>query len=272
MTPPMSRRVRSADGTGLAVYESGTGPLVVAIHGYPDNHSVWDGVVAELSRDFRVVTYDVRGSGASDVPESVRAYRISHLIDDLVAVVDSATGGGPVHLVGHDWGSVQAWPALTDPRLTGRVSGFTSISGPSLDHAALWLRGSGSEPRARLRQLAHSYYTLLFQIPGLPEIAIRRGVLDRAIGPRSRSDAVNGLNLYRANMFERMRRPRPAPVEIPVTVIAPDADPFVTPDLATQAPAPYVRDLTTHVVPGGHWIVTEQPAAVAGYIRAAAAR
>ena len=36
----------------LAVYESGdpTAPTVVAVHGYPDNHTVWDGVAALLAR------------------------------------------------------------------------------------------------------------------------------------------------------------------------------------------------------------------------------
>src|SRR6476469_8100867 len=128
----MTTRARSADGTTLAVYESGTedGPVVVAVHGYPDDHTVWDGVVAALADTFRVVTYDVRGAGASDVPASRAGYRMPHLVDDLFAVLDHV--GEPVHLLGHDWGSIQCWPALTDPRARGRISGFTSISGPSL--------------------------------------------------------------------------------------------------------------------------------------------
>jgi pimeloyl-ACP methyl ester carboxylesterase len=267
-----TRRVTSADGTQLAVYEAGSGPLVVAVHGYPDNHSVWDALAAELGVEFRVITYDVRGAGASAVPGSVRGYRIPHLVDDLVAVIDAVGAGQSVHLVGHDWGSVQTWPALTDPRLDGRITGFTSISGPSLDHAAAWLRNIRHDPRARLAQLAHSYYTLLFQIPRLPEAAINRGVLDRAVGRRDRSDAINGLNLYRANMFDRLRRPRPAMIDVPVTVIAPQDDPFVTPRFAAEAPAPFVRDLSTQVVPGGHWIVAKQPAAVAEQVRSSLAR
>jgi len=46
----LARRVVSADGVGLAVHESGwrDGPVVVAVHGYPDNHHVWDGMAARL--------------------------------------------------------------------------------------------------------------------------------------------------------------------------------------------------------------------------------
>ena len=48
------RFVTSADGTRIAVHESGNpgGPVLVAVHGYPDNHTVWDGVVAQLAGRF----------------------------------------------------------------------------------------------------------------------------------------------------------------------------------------------------------------------------
>jgi hypothetical protein len=177
-----------------------------------------------------------------------------------------------VHLLAHDWGSIQCWPALTDPRLAARIATFTSISGPSIDHSAAWLRRVREHPGAALRQLAHSYYIGLFQLPWLPELAVRRGVLDRALtrsgedAPASRStaDKVNGIALYRANMLGRAARPRPVPVPQPVQLIVPEHDPFVTPQLATEAPAPWVADLSVHRVDGGHWIVSREPALVAG--------
>lgn len=267
-------RVRSTDGTGIELYRSGasSGPLVVAIHGYPDDHTVWDGVAADLGRDFQVVTYDVRGAGASDVPAGGRAaYRIPHLIADLRAVLDEVAPTTPVHLVAHDWGSVQAWPALTDPSLAGRIAGFTSISGPSLEHASVWMRSRRTAPRDRLRQLAHSYYTLAFQLPGLPELAVRRGLIDRTLGrpasDRGHADQRNGLNLYRANMLRGLRRAEPAMVPVPVQVLAPADDPFIIPALALQAPEPFVADLRTHVVPGEHWVVSRHPDRIAARVR-----
>ncbi|HEY8300449.1 MAG TPA: alpha/beta fold hydrolase [Jatrophihabitans sp.] len=262
----MPARVRSADGTTLAVHDTGgAGPVIVAVHGYPDDHTVWDGLTALLADDCRVVRYDVRGAGASDVPATRAGYRMPQLVDDLFAVLDHV--GEPVHLLGHDWGSIQCWPALTDPRARGRITGFTSISGPSLEHAAVWLRGVRRNPRPRLRQLAHSYYTLLFQLPALPELAVRRGLIDRAVGPRSHADQANGVNLYRANMFAAMRSGRPGRIEVPVHVIAPTGDPFVTPPLATEAPRPFVADLRTDLLPGGHWVVKDDPRPVAALVR-----
>ena len=262
-------RVTSSDGISLAVYESGTdtGPVVVAVHGYPDNHSVWDGLAGALGDTCRVITYDVRGAGASDVPASQAGYRVALLIDDLVAILDAVAPDAQVHLVAHDWGSMQSWVALGDPRLRGRVATFTSISGPSLQHARVWLRGITRNPGPRLRQLAHSYYTLLFQLPRLPELAVRRGVVDRAVGTRCRDDELNGINLYRANMLTGLHRTVPPRIDIPVQVLAPQHDPFVTTELATEGPAPFVADLRTRVIAGGHWVVRNSPEVIAGYVR-----
>ncbi|MEK6443112.1 hypothetical protein [Pseudonocardia sp. T1-2H] len=70
--PSSATVITTTDGLRLAVQVSGPegAPVVVAVHGYPDDHTVWDGVVGELVATHRVATYDVRGAGASDVPGS----------------------------------------------------------------------------------------------------------------------------------------------------------------------------------------------------------
>lgn len=273
----MTTFVTSADGTRIATFSTGTArPAVVAVHGFPDNHTVWDGMVEALSRQFRVVSYDVRGTGASDKPRERAAYRQQHLTDDLVAIIDDV--GEPVHLLGHDWGSIQCWPALPDPRLAGRILTFTSISGPSLDHAAAWLRDGRRHPRAAARQLRHSWYTMAFQVPALPELIFRSRVGERALAAKAASrprraapEVLNGIQLYRANMFGSLARPAPPRVEVPVQVIAPRDDPFVTVELATEAPRPYVPRLTTAVVDGGHWVIAQDPRAIAERVASFAA-
>ena len=264
----MGSRVTSADGTGIAYFVSGraTGPTVVAVHGYPDNHAVWDGLAAELGDRFRVVTYDVRGAGESDQPSSRAGYRVPRLVEDLRAVVDAVSDGHPVHLLGHDWGSVQCWPALTDSRLAGRIASYTSVSGPSLDHTGAWTRRFRDHPLASVKQLLHSYYIALFLMPRLPELAIRRGAFERVLDTapyRTERDKINGLELYRANILSSLRRPRPLPIDIPVQVIALEDDAFLMPRVCIEAPAPYVRDLRTRTIPGDHWLISTRPAVIA---------
>lgn len=275
----MTKRVRSADGTELAVYEHGGGtPTVVCVHGYPDDHTVWDGVVDALSGTFRVVTYDVRGAGASDVPHTREAYRLDRLEEDLAAVLDAVSPGEPVHLLAHDWGSIQAWHAVTGTRLPGRIASYTSISGPCLDHAGRWLRAqlrpSPSHLARLVKQLVFSGYIAFFQLPKVPELAWRSGMVTALLGalqpgrpPKPRiADGVHGLELYRANMLTRFRRPGVRTTDVPVQVIAPSGDPFVGTPVQTEI-GEWVPDLRVHRVRGGHWLPRTQPSLVARLVR-----
>jgi len=278
-------RVTTTDGLTLAVHETAGpaegAPTVVAIHGYPDDHTVWDGVVAELSGRFRVVVYDVRGAGASDCPRGRAAYRIEQLVADLRSVLDAVSPDHPVHLLAHDWGSIQAWDAVTDESFADRLLTFTSISGPSLDMAGTWMRRAREHPRAVARQLRDSYYVLLFQLPWLPERLASAGLVQLVAGrsaghglaggrrghrAHSDADAVHGIGLYRANFWPRLTRPRPRRAVVPVLVLAPRLDLHVDSEMQRAAPAPYVEDLHTHEIDGNHWVVANDPALVAGYV------
>jgi pimeloyl-ACP methyl ester carboxylesterase len=268
----VAREVWSSDGVRLALHETGNpeGPVLVAVHGFPDNHAVWDGVAAELGDEFRVVTYDVRGAGLSDKPTGRAAYRNEQLGDDLLAVIDAVSPDAPVHLLGHDWGSMQLWEPLAESRLAARVATFTSISGPSLAYVGAWLRDR-RHLGASLRQLLASTYMVLFQLPWLPEAVMRRAPVERVAGGdfrRGVADRTNGINLYRANVLARVLRPRPRPLDLPVLVLAPVDDPYSRLATAIGAPVPYVEDLTVEQIPGGHWVLAQEPEVVADRIRA----
>ena len=257
-------------------------PVVVLVHGYPDNRRVWDLVVADLERDHRVATYDVRGAGESTAPDSRSGYKLGRLVDDLVAVLDRVSPDGrPIHLVGHDWGSVQLWSAVmhesNDARLRGRLASFTSISGPGLDQYAHFLRNGLRHRRFGTvgRQLLHSWYAAVFQLPVVPELVFSRlgGRIRAVLEKRERvnhwedatfrGDARNGLNLYRANRLEFRR----STTAVPVQLIVPTKDAFITPamfeDIETFAP-----NLRRLDVVANHWVVQTQPQMVADAVRA----
>ena len=285
---PATRKVRATDGIELAVTESGPpgAPTIVCVHGYPDNSSVWDALAAELASRCRVVTYDVRGSGESDKPQRPDAYRLDQLADDLRSVVDAVSPDRAAHLLGHDWGSVQCWHAIGDERIAARIASYTSISGPSLDHSAAWMRSAlrrdGAKPQQVVRQLIDLSYVVLFNLPVVPEWLWRKGFLDRALAAKAKvpsagtgtgaapsrplPDQINGLNLYRANMLGRLARPRPRRTAVPVLVLAPTRDPFVSPVLQAEAPAPWVSDLRVATIAGGHWIIVTDPEVVTTHV------
>jgi pimeloyl-ACP methyl ester carboxylesterase len=284
-------------GLSVAVREYGgtvpaaSGPHVVLVHGYPDNQEMWEPVAASLcAGGMHVVTYDVRGAGASDVPRETAGYRNDLLVDDLVAVLEAAVPDGErVHLVGHDWGSVQLWEAVLserdDLRLKGRVASFTSISGPAIDHMAHLARNPRGRTLRLLRQLRRSWYVLFFQIPRLPELVVRlahrplgaltirrdHGRGHDYWGPELSRDAAHGLNLYRANFGQGARlmlrsRPSGRRTDVPVLVVAPRRDPFLT-ALTTEDLDHLCSDVSVVRPDTGHWIPRTHPDLLADLVR-----
>jgi len=256
------------DGLRLAVTRQGdpTAPTVLLVHGYPDNSSIWDDVAAKLADRFHVVRYDVRGCGESQAPADKGDYRLDQLAGDLAAVVRAVSPDGPVHLVAHDWGSIQAWHAVTDPRYAELFTSYTSISGPCLDHVASWMRGQLRRGRLRpvLGQLLHSWYIGYFQLPVLPELSWRFPPLRRMLHATAR-DARNGIQLYRANMVGKAGERTERRTAVPVQQIALTRDAYVTPALLPAA-EPWCERLWRRELPFRHWAPREHPAAIAEFV------
>jgi pimeloyl-ACP methyl ester carboxylesterase len=284
----IERRVAGAGGLDLAVVERGdpTDPTVLLVHGYPDDHAVWDLVASRLVRRHHVVAYDVRGAGTSEVPAHRDGYRLEALVADLAAVADAVSATGPVHLVGHDWGSIQAWAAVTDHAVAGRFGSFTSISGPSLDHVAGWARHHRMPGRRRWReagrQARRSWYIAAMATPLAPRVwtggplagrwsdhlvrAEHATVDERWPGPHLGTNGSNGVQFYRANLFGRRDAPAVAvQTAVPVQLLVPTGDRYVTPALLDGIDA-IAPDLVRHDVDGGHWIIRSEPDLVAGLV------
>ncbi|MGW2948657.1 SDR family oxidoreductase [Streptomyces eurythermus] len=282
------RRVRTG-GVDLCVAELGdpSQPTVVLVHGYPDSKEVWSEVAVRLADRFHVVLYDVRGHGRSTAPRPLRGgFTLAKLTDDFLAVVDAVSPDRPVHLVGHDWGSVQSWEFVTVARTEGRIASFTSISGPSLDHFGHWIDARVKRPTPRrvgqlLGQGAKSWYVYLLHTPALPELAWRGplgkrwpGILERAERvpagdyPTASlpSDAAHGAWLYRDNVRARLRRPRPdAYAHAPVQLITPQEDVFLSERLYDDLDR-WVPRLTRRTLPAGHWVPRTRPDQLSAWI------
>jgi len=149
-----------AGGLGIRMKyaDSGEGPTIVMLHGFPETHRSWDLQVPELVRaGFRVVRPDLRGYGGTDKPRS--GYDIETLASDVASLIRSV-GAGPVVLVGHDWGGAIGW--LVASRYPELLSRLVILNCP---HPVLFARALVSDRQ----QLRRSWYMLFFQIPRLPE-------------------------------------------------------------------------------------------------------
>jgi pimeloyl-ACP methyl ester carboxylesterase len=156
---PWSHRSVSANGTRFHIAESGDGPLVLLLHGFPEFWWTWRSQLVSLARaGFRAVAADLRGYGASDKPP--RGYDLVTAASDAAGLV-RALGEANAVVVGHDWGGLIAWTMGTYyPKVVRRLA---VVSAP---HP---LRMSSAVLTDPLGQGKRSGYALRFQLPAAPE-------------------------------------------------------------------------------------------------------
>jgi pimeloyl-ACP methyl ester carboxylesterase len=133
--------VRASDGLRLYAEAHGEGTPVVFSCGYATTHENFRPQVEPLvAAGARVVLWDYRGHGRSDVPDDPASYSIEQVVDDLARVLDWAAPGRPVVVGGLSLGGlVSLHFALAHPE---RVRGLLLLdSGPGFKNpeaAARW--------------------------------------------------------------------------------------------------------------------------------------
>ncbi|MGH2684361.1 MAG: alpha/beta hydrolase, partial [Actinomycetota bacterium] len=141
-------------------------PVVLA-HGFPELAYSWRHQVPALAAaGNRVLAPDQRGYGLSSRPAAIEDYDITHLTDDLLALLDDI-GEERAVFVGHDWGSIVVWQlALMAPE---RVAGVVGMSVPFLPRPPM-------PPVQIMRQVfADAFmYIVYFQEPGVADADLGR--------------------------------------------------------------------------------------------------
>ncbi len=151
------------NGIRLHYAESGGGEnLVILLHGFPEFWYSWRHQLVALAGAHHVVAPDLRGYNLSDKPPRTDDYRMEVLVADVVGLIDHF-GASQAAIVGHDWGAGVAWAVAE--KHPDRVSKLAVLQVPP---AAAW------RANMTLRQLLRSWYMLFFQLPRMPEWAIRR--------------------------------------------------------------------------------------------------
>ena len=287
--PDWRRGTVTSNGIRLATYELGDSskPTVLLVHGWPDTHHLWTHIAPRLAERYHVVAYDCRGFGESDRPRQVAAYSLDELADDLYAVAESVSPDDAVHVVAHDWGSVQTWEAVSRPRANARIASFVSVSGPNLDHLGQFVRDQVASPTPRhlrnvLAQSMSSAYTGLFQLPVLPNVLLRAlgnptvwkqflRALEGTppenvdVADSLRRDMVTGLALYRANIRAKLLRPDPRTTTVPVLQVVNERDIALRPAIYDNTPT-YAAKLWRRDTPTGHWLPYTHPEYLTGLV------
>jgi pimeloyl-ACP methyl ester carboxylesterase len=141
------------------------GRLVLLLHGFPQTSWSWRFVMAHLaSAGCRAVAPDQRGYSPGARPDGVPAYRMPHLVADVVGMLD-ALGADRADVVGHDWGAAVAWQLAG--RHAERVRTLTTVSVP---HPLAFVEALRTDDDQRQR----SQYMKLFQVEGKAEEVLLR--------------------------------------------------------------------------------------------------
>jgi pimeloyl-ACP methyl ester carboxylesterase len=158
-------RIASADGTSIAIWRSGEGPPLVALHGVTIDHTAWDGVRPRLERARTLLAVDRRGHGASE--RGGADYSLAHEVADLLAVV--ALLDEPVDVVAHSYGGLVALEAaLTSDRI-GRLIVYEPSIDDDPEFPGVVARVAELVSRGEVEQAA---VTLLVERSGVPPDAV----------------------------------------------------------------------------------------------------
>ena len=153
----------TANGLTFAYLEDGRGPLVLLLHGFPDNAITWQRVLpAFAERGYRAVAPYMRGYPPTTSPEDDR-YDPGALADDVSGLIEALSDGEPAFVVGHDWGASATYAAIALHPETIRRAATIALGPP----------GSWVRILERPDLLRHAFHFWLFQVPGIAESAVR---------------------------------------------------------------------------------------------------
>lgn len=152
------------EGLTFSARAMGTGPLVLMLHGFPDDFHSFDAQMAAIAaKGYRVVAPMMRGYEASSCsPRDL--YHLIHLASDVFAWM-KFLGVKQCHLVGHDWGALTSYVAAAlQPKK------FASLTTLAIPHLRRGLQGVAGVPA----QLVKSSYILLMQFQKASEAIVER--------------------------------------------------------------------------------------------------
>ena len=84
------------DGVNIHYEVHGSGPPLLLTHGYSSTSAMWQGQIAALSKQHRLILWDMRGHGQSDYPNDAAAYSEALTVGDMAALLDKIGAGSAI--------------------------------------------------------------------------------------------------------------------------------------------------------------------------------
>jgi len=259
--------------------EAGEGPLVIALHGFPDLPISFRNQIPLLAeKGCRVVAPCLRGYSESDTP-SDGPFEVAILIQDLLALIDQLSDQ-PVVLLGHDWGaSVVRGAAIMAPE---KVAKIVCMSVPTAGNFGRALLTNPTQQR-------RSWYMYFFQLP-LAEMAVAHNdfefieqlwqewspgwhcpqavMAEIKVAFRNPSMLRAALGYYRSQFSPALQRPDLAyirkrlsdPISVPAMHLHGANDGCIGAETTAGMESAFLKHFENHIIPSaGHFLHQEQP-------------
>lgn len=253
----------SVNGINLYYEEHGSGPPLLLIMGFTAHSLLWFQQVPALSQQYRVITFDNRGVGRSDVPPG--PYSIRRMADDAAGLLDHL-GVQQAHVVGWSMGGMIAQElALSHPQKVGRLVLLASLARAE-PYADGWITFTVQSYNADLDLAGRILtgmpwiYTPAFMTqPAMVQMALEAAQADpfptTQAGVAAQAEACRGY-IY-GDAIERIRG-----IAAPTLVLV-GAEDILTPPAYSQAMAERIPGARLQILErGGHGVPVEYPQAV----------
>ena len=223
-----------------AMAGSEDGQPVFLLHGFPDAWFGWEAQIKPLADSgFRVIVPDQRGYNLSAKPNGVANYKMDTLVKDILGLADSL-GYDRFYLAGHDFGAMVSWNLVRKyPKRIKRLV-IANVPHPTVMKQYL---------RTHTKQMLKSWYALFFQLPALPEFAVRAfnwsflinampkkfsaAERDRYRAAWEQPDAMTGMiNWYRASLRDLSPSTESPQIQAPTLMLWGQQDPHLSYEMA----------------------------------------
>jgi 3-oxoadipate enol-lactonase len=248
----------------LNITERGRGAPLLLVHGFPLDHSMWQGQLAGLADRWRLLAPDLRGFGQSDVTPGTAT--MARLADDLVAALDALGIDEPVIFCGLSMGGYIAWQfALRHRRrLSKLILCDTRSIADTPDGAAGRLKTAEKVLAEGAGAIADGMLSKFFA-PSTESAQPQLIEATRQVILRTRPE---GIAAALRGMAERPDvTPRLSEIDIPALVVCGQYDAISPPTEMRQIAENLPRATFVEIADAGHMAPLEQPAAVNAAIR-----